>query len=67
MSQNIIEHMTYVASQGSDLPQSEQIYVDAMKTTSVMLCDRIYIHDDLDKTDIPKEPLKNFPKHSQSG
>ena len=67
MSQYIVEHMSYVASKDSRLPQSEQAYVDSMKATSVMLCDRIYIHDDLDKRDIPKRFLQIMEHFRDSG
>ena len=49
MSKLVIDHMTFVASQGSTLPQSEQAYLDSMKETYVVLCDRIYINGDLER------------------
>lgn len=52
MSRQIVEHMAYTASLGSDLPQSKQTYVDAMKATSLVLGDRIYIHDELSERNI---------------
>jgi t-SNARE complex subunit (syntaxin) len=67
MSQYIIEHMSYVASQGSDLPQSKQAYVDSMKAAGVILTDRIYIHHDLDERDIPKRFLEIMEHFRESG
>ena len=54
ISQYIIEHMGYVASQSSVIPQSKQAYVDSMKATYCVLADRIYIHADLDEKKIPE-------------
>jgi hypothetical protein len=44
--------MVYTASLGSALPQSKQTYIDAMKATSQVLGDRIYIHDELSERNI---------------
>jgi uncharacterized membrane-anchored protein YhcB (DUF1043 family) len=52
MSHQIVEHMAYTASLGSELPQSKQTYLDAMKATSQVLGDRIYIHDELSEKNI---------------
>jgi hypothetical protein len=67
MSRFVVEHMSYAASQGSKLPQSEQVYLEIMKATSVVLCDRIYIHDDLDGRNIPKRFLEIMEHFRDSG
>ena len=67
MSQYVIEHMSYESSQGTDLPQSKQAYLDIMKATTCVLYDRIYIHDDLDKTDIPQRFLAIMDHFRETG
>ena len=62
-----VEHMSYVASQGSILPQSTQAYLDAMKEAYRTLTDRIYIHTDLDEKDIPHRFLAIMEEFRQSG
>src|ERR1700728_4484457 len=52
MSQFVVDHMAYVSSLGSDLPQSKQAYIDSYKTTSVILCDRVYIYADINDRNI---------------
>ena len=41
--------------------------LDSMKTTSVLLLDRIYIHADLDKRDIPKRFLEVMEHFREDG
>ena len=41
--------------------------LDSMKTTSVVLLDRIYIHADLDKRDIPKRFLEVMEHFREDG
>lgn len=67
MSQFIIGHMVYVSSLGSDMPQSKQAYIDSYKTTSVVLCDRVYIHADLYSKDIPDRFLKIAEQYRDAG
>jgi hypothetical protein len=67
MSHYILEHMSYTASLNSELPQSKQSYLDSMKAAGVVLTDRIYIHADLDKTDIPTRFLEIMEQFRDSG
>jgi hypothetical protein len=67
MSSLIIQHMIYAGSQGSDMPQSKQTYLDAYRATSVILCDRIYIHDDLKEGNIPNRFYAIMEHYRDSG
>jgi hypothetical protein len=67
MSHMLVEHMTYTLSLGSELPQSKQGYVDAMKATSLVLCDRIYIHDELSQKDIQSRFLEILMQFRKAG
>jgi len=67
MSHFVIEHMAYVSSIGSVLPQSKQAYLDSMKAVYLIATDRIYIHVDLDKTDIPTRFLEIMEHFRDSG
>jgi hypothetical protein len=67
MSQFIVGHMAYVSSLGSDLPQSKQAYIDSYKTTSVILCDRVYIYADINDRNIPHRFLQIAEKYREAG
>lgn len=67
MSVYIVEHMTYAASQASSLQQSKQAYLDSMKAVYITICEQIYIHDDLFKTDIPGRFLAIMEHFRETG
>jgi hypothetical protein len=67
LSHYVVEHMAYVASLGSEIPQSKQAYIDAMKATSLALCDRIYIHTELSEKDIPERFIKIMRNFRDAG
>jgi hypothetical protein len=66
ISQFIVDHMTYVSSLNSDMPQSKQAYVDSYKAIAVVLCDRIYIYTDLNDKDIPNRFLQIAEQYRDS-
>jgi VIT1/CCC1 family predicted Fe2+/Mn2+ transporter len=67
MSSMIVEHMYYTSSLGSDLPQSKQLYADAMKATSLVLVDRIYIHNEISERDIQNRFLDIMMQFRKAG
>ncbi len=67
MSRMIVEHMTYTSSLGSDLPQSKQEYVDAWRATSLVLVDRIYIHNEISEKDIQHRFLDIMGEFREAG
>ncbi len=67
MSQFIVDHMAYASSLKSDMPQSKQAYIDSYKATAVVLCDRVYIHTDLNDKNIPHRFLQIAEQYHDSG
>ena len=67
MSRMFVEHMYYTSSLDSDMPQSKQGYADAMKATSLILVDRIYIHNEISEKDIQNRFLEIMMQFRESG
>lgn len=67
MSAYVIEHMHYVAAQGTDAAQSKQSYIEAAKAAGKVLSNRIYIHADLERHRIPHRFLDVMDNFREAG
>ena len=63
----VIEHMIFVHSQGSRLPQSEQEHLSSMKVVYQTLAGRIFIHEDLKNVNIPDRFIEIMGELRDSG